>query len=227
MKRQQEKLQQNTLRCGNNAHVVQQYRRLKPNIGFFLEKKKKKTTHTFDRTSRIKGNSSVAGDCLIDRVPCEVGFFVCLFACLFVFFWRRGGGSAPWVLGTPDLWGDTVESTQKNRNRRGSEWQHNSAESRVVSTYKHVGKAFKTELPQQTKRLGKKRRRFNVQSGQHNAREECTVEIRLLSPFDMKTELQDSLVIPLSSQITTTKHWETSKRMRQFKKKKHNICTRL
>lgn len=38
-----------------NAHVVQQYGRLKPNIGFWKR-------HTFDRTSHKKDNSSVAGD---------------------------------------------------------------------------------------------------------------------------------------------------------------------
>lgn len=52
--------------------------------------------------------------------------------------------------------------------------------------------------------------------------------ITLLSPFDMKTELQDSLIIPLSSQIIIMKQWENTKRMRQFKKKtKKNICTCL
>lgn len=65
-----------TLRCEENARVVQQYRRLKPNVGF------RETTHTFDRTPHIKDNSSVAGDWLIDRVPCEV------------FFLRGGGVSA-------------------------------------------------------------------------------------------------------------------------------------
>lgn len=76
-------------------------------------------------------------------------------------------------------------------------------------TYKHVGKAFKTELPQQTKDW---KRHFNVQSGQHNAREECNVkQIRLLSPFDMKTEFQDLFVIPLSSQIIIMKYGKHQK----------------
>lgn len=48
--------------CGEKCtRVVLRYARLKPNIGFW-----KRHAHTFDRTSRIKDNSSVAGDWLID-----------------------------------------------------------------------------------------------------------------------------------------------------------------
>lgn len=125
-----------------NARVVQQYRCLKPNIGFWK-------WHTFDRTSCIKDNSSVVADWLI-----------------FVFY--EGWGSVPWVLGTPDLWGDAVESHRETARSRAGE------PSRLDRpTYKHVGKAFKTELPRQTKDW---KNIFNVQRGQHNAREEHTVE---------------------------------------------------
>lgn len=179
--------------AGKNAHVVQQLQMSKTKYWFFLE-----MSHTFNR---IKDNSSIVVD-----------WFFCSF--------RRGWGSAPWVLGTPDLWGDTVES---HRSCHGSEWQHDAElENRVVSAAQHTNTLVRLlkRSSHDKQRTGKER--FNVQRGQHNAREECTVETRQasLSPVDMKTELQDSFVIPLSSQIIINETTGNIKRMRQFKEKK-------
>lgn len=148
-----------------NTQAVQPYRCLKPNIGFWK-------LHTFNHTLRIKDNLPVAGDWVIG----------CHVISLFLFFKRGVGFNVlspvyPWPV-------RRYCQTPQNDTETAMAAYDSTTPSDICGgpgrldrpTYKHVGKAFKTELPQQTNKKKKswKQRHFNVQRGQHNAwEEEC------------------------------------------------------
>lgn len=165
------------------------------------------TTHTFDRTPHRKDNSSVAGDWLIDQVPCEV------------FFWEGWGVSAlspryPWPVRrycqVPQNYIETAmavsDSTTSWRAESFSTVPYTNTLVRLLKRSSHNEQ--KTE----------KEDVFNVQSGQNNAREECTVETHQASlPFWYENWASGLICNPtFIPNNNNNEIWETLKRMRQF-----------
>lgn len=127
-----------------NTQAVQPYRCLKPNIGFWK-------LHTFNHTLRIKDNLPVAGDWVIG----------CHVISLFLFFKRGVGFNVlspvyPWPV-------RRYCQTPQNDTETAMAAYDSTTPSDICGgpgrldrpTYKHVGKAFKTELPQQTNKKKK------------------------------------------------------------------------
>lgn len=197
-------------RCGDDAHVVQQYRRLE-------------TTHTFHRNFPRKNTNSTTR--LLQVNWLTDGFTSVFFVCFF--FSKRCRSSAPWVRGP---------SSRLQAQRMVSELS-GRAETLVVSAVQHTNMLVRllkrsshnkqtTEGENVFLMYNAGKRGAGQQVGEERRVKTSQAEFHLLI-WRLSFNTQPQIALSSLNNINNKNEiWETSKENEAvYKKKQYNICT--